>query len=332
MEPVAVDVDDRRVLHALQLDGRASFARIAATLGMSERTVSRRYHRLRCRLALRVVGVTRPAAGEQEDWFLRVTAPSTSIEAVARRLAGRDDTSWIALLAGDGALTGILRVPAPTAPIGDRTGALEQLRRSADIATVTAQRLLAPISSAGGSPGRLEALTAGEREALAPGTAVDRAAPPSAGHPLSDQDARLLRLLASDGRTSNARLARASGTSESTVRRRIAELTGSGMLAFEVEVDSTRYGRQVDVLCWLDVQPAALGAVAAALGSHPEVAFAATTTGSTGLLALLELADAGELHRYLVERVAALPGVHRVRTDIVARWIKRAGPLGAVRG
>ncbi len=42
---------------------------------------------------------------------------------------------------------------------------------------------------------------------------------------------------------------------------------------------------------------------------------------------MLELADAGDLHRYLVERVGALPGVHRVQTEVVARWIKRAGLL-----
>ncbi len=111
-EMVALDEQDRRVLHALQLDARASFARIAAVLGMSERSVSRRYHRLRSRLALRVIGLTRPDLSEQEDWFLRIAAPSASIDAVARRLADRDDTSWIASLAGDGGLSCILRTPA----------------------------------------------------------------------------------------------------------------------------------------------------------------------------------------------------------------------------
>jgi hypothetical protein len=56
-------------------------------------------------------------------------------------------------------------------------------------------------------------------------------------------------------------------------------------------------------------------------------ALASTTTGTTGILAILELADAGDLHRYLAERIGELPGVHRVQTAIVARWIKRAGSL-----
>jgi DNA-binding Lrp family transcriptional regulator len=57
----------------------------------------------------------------------------------------------------------------------------------------------------------------------------------------------------------------AKGGTESTVRRRIAELVGGGVLMFEVEVDPRLYGRHLDVICWLDVHPAALGDVASAL-------------------------------------------------------------------
>lgn len=324
VEMVRLDADDRRVLHALQLDGRASYARIAAVLGMSERAVSRRYHRLRSRLALRVVGITRTNPREQEDWFLRVSASSGSVDGVARMLADRADTSWIASLVGDGGLSCILRTPVPT---GDRGNALEQFRRSASIAAVTAQRLLVPFAGVGGWPGRLESLTASEREALSPAAHTRHSGSSAAGAPRSGDDGRLLRLLAADGRMSIARLAQASGIPESTVRRRIAELTSQGVLMFEVEVDPKLYGRHLDVICWMDVLPGALGTVANALGSHPEVAFAATTTGTTNILAILELADPQDLHRYLIDRIGALPGVHRAQTEIVARWSKRAGPL-----
>ncbi|MGV9450281.1 Lrp/AsnC family transcriptional regulator [Streptomyces sp. NPDC003635] len=323
-ENVRLDEDDRRLLHALQLDGRASFARLATVLGMSERAVSRRYHRLRSRLALRVVGVTRHDRRAQEDWFLRVTPAPTSVDAVARGLALRDDTSWIASLTGSGGLSCILRVPVPTGGTGN---ALERFRRGAGVGTVTAQRLLAPFAGVGGWPGRLQALTRDEREALAPPLSGPDVATASAATPRSDDDERLLGLLATDGRTSVARLAAASGIPESTVRRRIGELTGRGVLMFEVEVDPKLYGRHIDVICWLDVRPAAVRAVADALGSHPEVAFAATTTGRSNILAILEFATTDELDAYLADRLGALPGVHRAETEIVSRWLKRAGPL-----
>ena len=323
-DSVSLDADDRRVLHALQLDGRASFARIAAALGISERVVARRYHRLRSRLALRVVGVMRSALREQEEWFLRIATASGAVDTVARALADRGDTSWIASLSGDGGLSCILRTPTAN---GDGAGALERFRRSASITSVTAQRLLAPIAGIGGWPGRLEALTASEKEAMRPDAPERRARETPVRAALSDDDAQLLRLLAADGRMSNVRLARVSGIPETTVRRRIAELTRHGVLIFEVEVDPKLYGRHIDVICWMDVQPAALSTVAQALSSHVEVAFASTTTGTTGILAILELADVGDLHRYLAERIGALSSVHRVQTEIIVRWIKRAGPL-----
>ncbi|MGW0324759.1 Lrp/AsnC family transcriptional regulator [Nocardia sp. NPDC003183] len=318
VDHVTLGTDDRRVLHALQLDGRASFARIAAALGMSERAVSRRYHRLRSQLALRVVGVTGHHQQTHEDWFLRISTAPASTEAVARVLAARWDISWVAFLAGSGELSCILRVPTAT---GDGGSALEQLRRGTGVGTMTAQRLLTPIAGVGGWPGRLQALTATEQQALKPAiTGHSTPAPPS------DEDEQLLRLLATDGRTSTARLASASGIPESTVRRRIGDLTARSVLMFEVEVDPKLYGRYTDAICWLDVQPAALRTVTASLRSHTEVAFAATTTGTSNIVAILEVTTADALHDYLADRIGALPGVHRVQTEIVSRWIKRAGP------
>lgn len=311
------------MLHALQLDGRASFTRIAAVLGLSERAVSRRYHRLRSRLALRVVGLTRDES-QNEEWFLRIMAPSGSSDGLMRALAERDDTSWVAVLAGDGGISCILRLPTEAR---DGATALERFRRSAGIATVSAQRLLTPVAGVGGWPGRLEALTPEEQDALRPDAPSKDETEQWPSPALSNSDIHLLRLLAVDGRMSSARLARATGVPETTVRRRIAELTNRGTLMFEVEIDPKLYGRNLDVICWMEIQPAALSTISQALRSHSEVAFASTTTGRTQILAILEFTDVGDLHQYLVERIGVLPGINSVHTEIVTRWIKRAGTL-----
>ncbi|MGY0499948.1 Lrp/AsnC family transcriptional regulator [Nocardia sp. FBN12] len=320
VEPVSLDADDRRVLHALQLESRASFARIGAVLGMSERSVSRRYHRLRSQLILRIVGITRHDGPDQADWIIDLTPSPGSAGTVARALAARADTSWIASLAGTGGLFCILRTTAADCH------ALAQLRQMPQVGDVTAQRLLAPVAGVGGWPGRLQALTPEEQRALLQHDHPDLAQPrPVPSH--TAEDKRLLTLLATDGRMSVARLARASGIAESTVRRRITELTAHGVLMFEVEVDPKLYGRSIDVICRLDVRPESLRYVADALGTHAEVAFAATTSGTSTVLAILELTDAEALHNYLADGIGALPGVNRAHTEVVAEWIKRAGPL-----
>ena len=55
-----VDDLDRKIIEALQANGRESFRRIAATLGVSEATVRARYARLQSDGVLQVVAVTNP--------------------------------------------------------------------------------------------------------------------------------------------------------------------------------------------------------------------------------------------------------------------------------
>ena len=212
---------------------------------------------------------------------VRVAPTRGSSDATAGLLAGRPDTSWVASLAGDGGIACFVRSDPPDP---GRAGVIEQFRGSSGVARVTAQRLLAPVAGIGGWPGRLEALTPDEIMALSAASSPrcpgrDQPDP----RPLPEDDRRLLRLLAVDGRMSFADLARAAETPESTARRRVAELITSGVLMFEVEVDPSLYGRRLDVWCWMDVQPSALRRVTGALAGHGEVAFAATTTGTPTL-------------------------------------------------
>lgn len=308
-----LDEDDRRLLHALQLDGRVPFARLGVVLNMSERAVARRYHRLRAHRGLRVVGVRSPG-GPEDVWFLQIALPANSVERLSRALVQRRDTSWIAGLAGDGSLICMLR-----GWVG--SGILQHLREALHPGTLVAQQVLVPFAGVGGWPGRLEALTRQEREALA------RPPAPLRVSPATQLDQRLLELLAVDGRMPVARIATDLTVPESTVRRRIADLIATGSLLFEVDIDPALYGRTLDVICWIDVQPSGLETAMAALQTHPEVAFASTTSGTTGVLAFLELTEPAHLHRYLTEHVAAIPGVRHVRTEPVGRWFKRAASV-----
>jgi len=88
---------------------------------------------------------------------------------------------------------------------------------------------------------------------------------PSAAAVLLPEDEPLLAELGRDGRTSHAALATALHWHESTVRRRIEELRRSGLLHFEVDVDSRCLGMNVSALLWLKVEPSRLDAVGQAL-------------------------------------------------------------------
>ncbi|MEV0236074.1 AsnC family transcriptional regulator [Nonomuraea sp. NPDC050786] len=66
-----LDELDRAIVHALHVDGRAPFNRIAKVLGVSDQTVARRYRRLRSDGLLTVVGQLEARRLGWVQWFVR---------------------------------------------------------------------------------------------------------------------------------------------------------------------------------------------------------------------------------------------------------------------
>ncbi|MFI6539985.1 Lrp/AsnC family transcriptional regulator [Nonomuraea sp. NPDC050547] len=312
---------DRRLIHALQLDARAPFSRIAEVLGVSDQTVARRYRRLRSADLLRVVAV--PAANfyGHGRWMLRLRCVPGAADAIASALARRPDTAWVQVVSGGTEVQCVTRARVP----GESEHLiLERLPRSGRVVDITAYSLLHTFY---GSPGRvrlLNALTPEEAGQLGPGPD----AVTGAGLPHCDaDDLRLLNVLAHDGRTGPADLAAATGWSPSTVRRRMDELQASGALHFYAEFDLAYLGYRAGIRLWATAPPAELAATGEALASHPETVFAAATTGPTNLVATVICTDAHDVYRYLTERVAALPAITHVETTPVIQTRKRVGRL-----
>lgn len=314
MDSVTLDALDLRLLHALQLDGRAPFSRIADVLDVSDRTVARRFGRLRATGIARVAGVRDSDRTGHAEWLVRLRVPPSGIAPLVRALALRPDTAWVTVASSGTEIVCVFHVaeegPAPL-------GALGRLPRGTQI---DAQRVLRPVMDHRWT-GRTSALTEEQTAALRPASTADTA--PVA---LTDLDRRLFPALAADGRAAYPDLARQVGWSESAVRRRLDELRRSGVLRFDVEVDSRLFGFSVQCLLWLTVTPARAGSVARALAGDPEAAFVSGTTGPHNLFAIAVCRDAHALHTYLTDRIGSLDGVDRMETALVTSYTKRAAP------
>src|ERR1700733_1157100 len=70
-EPV-LDEIDRKLLHALAIEARASFRTLGEVCGCSDQTVARRYRRLQEVADLRVVGDVEALRVGWDDWLLRL--------------------------------------------------------------------------------------------------------------------------------------------------------------------------------------------------------------------------------------------------------------------
>jgi DNA-binding Lrp family transcriptional regulator len=321
VDPLTLDPVEEQLIHALQIDGRAPFSRIAAVLGASDRTIARRYHRLRSTGALRVVGLPRTRRVGRVNWLVRMQCAPDAALAVAATLARRDDTSWVSLASGGTEITFVTH----THGMHDRgTALLQKLPRGPRITSVTAQCMLRAVAGTSGWPGRTAALAEHQIDQLRPPPADPDADAPVE---LTATDWLLLAELAKDGRAGYPVLAAATGIPESSARRRLAELRRTGVLYFDIEADPVLLGYSTEAALWLTVAPAQLSTVADALSQHREIAFAAAVTGPTNMFAFVVCRDADALYDYLATRIGALPGVLQVETAPLVRSAKRSGAL-----
>ncbi|GAA3559163.1 Lrp/AsnC family transcriptional regulator [Amycolatopsis ultiminotia] len=309
---------DRRLVHALQINGRAPFSAIAEVLGVSDRTIARRYTALRSSGAVRVVGGVDPAALGAVLWFLRVRCAPGAAVPVAEALARRPDTSWVSLSSGGTEITCVVRTESE---LDSESLLLAKLPRTPRVEGVTAHSVLHAFYGGPDSlVAKLGSLDEQAIERLRPAPVTPRPGPVR----LDDGDRALLATLATDGRTGIERLAVITGWSPTTVRRRMHELRESGVLYLDIDADVRLFGVRTRTLLWLSVAPAHLEEAGRALAGHPEIAYAAATTGPTNLYATAVCANQQALYQYLTNRVAALPAVRHLETAPVIRTVKQA--------
>ncbi|MET9970872.1 AsnC family transcriptional regulator [Streptomyces sp. NPDC006356] len=327
---LVLDDLDRGLIHALQVDARAPFTLIAEILGSSTQTVVRRYRRLYAQAGLRVVTLPTPRSAGAHQWFVRLTAATRSAHDIAVALARRPDTSWVRLTSGGTEIVAIIH----TAPSGPDAHALllRDIPRTAGITSVSAHYLLHTYL---GGPtawrGRVNVLDEEQQARLraerdTTGVSGRAAHPGEEPYLLTDADRVLLDALREDARAGYAALAAVTGTTASTVARRLAELRARGALFFDVDVDPAVVGITVSALLWMQVAPAHLETVATALAGHEELALVAATTGPTNLVSHALCRDAEALHAYLTRRVA-WEAVARIETAPVLRTYKAAVAL-----
>jgi DNA-binding Lrp family transcriptional regulator len=317
-----LDPVDWQIIHILTVEPRASFRTVADVAGISDQTAARRYRRLSETAGLRVLGVVDGSRLGWVNWFVRLQTTPGSADSIAEALARRPDTRWVHLASGGTEIVCTLQARSP-----EQRDALflHGLPGSRRVVQISAHSILHNFNP-GPWQGVSRALSATQLAKLA---GLARPAQPSPGPqaPLNPQDEPLLAELARDGRASNAALAAAIHWHESTVRRRIDELRRAGLLYFEVDIDNRALGMNVHAMLWLSVEPARLAEAGRAMAAHPEIPFAAATTGPANLVASAVLRDTQALYEYLTGDLAGLPGVSSVQTAPIIRTLKRTGSV-----
>jgi DNA-binding Lrp family transcriptional regulator len=315
---VELDTIDRQLLHALTVEPRAPFRTLGEVLGVSDQTAARRYRRLIEHAGLCIHGLVNGPRAGWADWLVRLHTTPGSADAIADALARRPDTRWVRLFSGGTEVVCVLQARTPEQRNALFLRGLPGSRRVVQISAHSTLHTFSPVAwslvTSALSPEQLAKLHPVEVRG-ADGAAVT----------LRSEDDPLLAALARDARTSVADLAALTHWHESTVRRRIAELTRAGLLYLDLDMDDGLLGIAVRVMLWFSVEVAQLDAAGRALAEHPEVPYCAATSGATNLVASAAFRDTDHLYEYLTCRLPGLPGVRSVEIEPVIGTLKRGG-------
>ncbi|MEU9279014.1 Lrp/AsnC family transcriptional regulator [Streptomyces sp. NPDC048341] len=318
--------DDVRIIRALQIAPRASFAAIATALGLAEGTVNRRYRRLRADGVIRVAGVVNPGALGQSRWLVRLRCRPGSGAAIADALARRDDVNWVALSAAGSEVT----CATQSRTREQREDLLGQrLPRTAAVIDIHAFAMLRQfLGGRGHYWSALQGTLSQEEEA-----ALGRDSPPFTESPvvareplrLTPEDERMLDALAADGRAGLVDLARAASLTPGRVSRRLDALLQHRAVHIDVEIAAAALGCHVRAHLWLRVHPSALKSAGRTLAREPEVVFAAAVSGPWNLHAVAHCRDLDELFEFTSERIGSLAGLQSMEVSPVLKYVKQAG-------
>lgn len=317
----SVDELDRRIVAALQLNGRAAWPQVARAVGSTEPTVARRAQRLIDGGAVRVIAVTDPIrCGFGQPVLVQVRCEVGAAGRVAAALAARSDVRFLALVTGTFDLLVELVVPSRRALARVLVNDLQQLDGVRETTTDTVLRTFKTTYDWSRS------LLEGRDTADLAGPSRSGFGPTAAGEPvpLDDLDRQIVAALGINGRRSIADLAAELGASDSMTRRRLDRLTTTGCLWFSTLVDPALLGFEVELFAWLRVELARLEQTASALAAHPPVRYLSATAGYSDLVCEVVLRHDTDLYEFVTGTLGALPGLRDTTIGLELEVLKRA--------
>lgn len=302
---------DRRIIGALQFDGRASWRRIAEALGEPLRTVTRRGVDLLAAGTVQVAGM--PSQGP--TCVIEIACAPTRVDAVARELSEHPGVIFSYALSNP---TGVLvEVHEKTFDLEAMT--LEIIPGLDGVTGVSATPVLTYYASH--DQWRPGLLTAAESAPLTQPRA--RTVPEDIVTELAPAEQSLVRGLTEDGRAPITLLAERAGVSVPTARRKLEGLLASGAVAVRTLVEPARLGFGAEAALWVDCPPQSVDALGRMFAGLPEVRYAVRLLGAS---ALFVHASARSLSG--LRAVLDAPGVElasSVHSSLIVRAYKRSG-------
>lgn len=311
---------DIKLLHALQINPRAPWTRLAPVLGVDSTALSRRWAALtearvawsacfpafeqrRQRLRVMALVELQVSPGTRESV---IEAVSTLPEIISAHCTSGDRDLYLTLVGPD--------VAAIDQFVDEQISCIVGVAR---IQTTYVRRTLHE-----GSSWRLRALTSNQIHAL------EDTLPESARRAtFGPTYLQVIEAMQSDVRRSVTDIAQETGRSQSSISRAIDAIVSNGWASLRIDFAERTFGWTVSALLWLRVPPEEVERVGTTFRLIPQARFSASVAGPANLVATLWLRDLVELEEIEMRLTKVFPTVEVRDRWIVPRIAKRAGHI-----
>lgn len=309
---------DRRIVVALQQDGRASWTSIAEFAGAAVSTVTRRGQQLIAEGVVRIgIVPTLGSTGHVETFFVRINCAPGSQLSVAEALIESPYVRFVTLVTGKYDVFAEVVIP------GDAATHAHILTGMQNIPGVERWRsdLVVHTYKVSFDWGRqlYDAHAAAATDPTAYMPAPNTCDP---SH-FDETDHAIIDELRDNGRASFLSIAAKLDINESSVRRRYERMRNGGCLTTVTMVPASALGMSAETLLVLRVEPSRMTAVANTLAQHVSVRFLAAALEENSLYCEIILPSTQTLHEFLTGTIANLKGVRGWSAAMELVFMKR---------
>ena len=310
-----LDPLEERIIHALQIEGRAPWSELAPVIGVDAVTLARRWDSLRERGLAWITGIFPGGASALID----ITCMPQQIGNIAREIANIPAVLTLDQTSGGRDLLATVVADNPLAiwdVVTNRIGPLEGVRN-------TQTHLVTEVVMEA-SDWRLRSLTPQETGKI-PKPRLPRARAPRAVHP--EVEAALRHCLAEDGRRPASRIAAEHGLSEQRVTDGLARMRADGLLRIRTDVARSVTGWPV--YAWYFMRTAAkhIQQMQSLMAQIPEARTALAVASQYNLVVAVWLRELTDVMRFEAALEGAVPSARIVDRSVVFRMSKHLGRL-----
>jgi DNA-binding Lrp family transcriptional regulator len=292
---------DLRLIAELQRDGRASYAELAAKLGLAASTVAKRVEQLIASGIIDIRAVQNPVKlGLMANALIAIKADPTKIDDICDQLSKNFYVNNVMTVFGPFDIFVIVFFP-------------------------TWEELFLFISdNLSAIDGVLEFETYQIREIRKRShQLVENVSKYDKPQTLKEIDWKLIRELVRDGRVNISELSARLGTHISTVSRRISALIKDNIIKIQAVPNPSKLGYSSNAVLLLDVEPTKTDLICDNLIHHPEVHLFITLINRSSVIVGIHATNNEALYRFIKAKVSPLKGIIGLQTFIRGEIKKR---------